>query len=62
MFLQYVQMIVQKKKHFEVSKKKKKKKKKKHLDLSVVREASLRNYSLSIFYVQFYFLLSVFYF
>ena len=28
----------------------------------VVREASLRNYSLSIFYVQFYFLLSVFYF
>ena len=29
---------------------------------AIVREASLRNYSLSIFYVQFYFLLSVFYF
>ena len=28
----------------------------------LVREASLRNYSLSIFYVQFYFLLSVFIF
>ena len=30
--------------------------------IQLVREASLRNYSLSIFYVQFYFLLSVFYF
>ena len=31
-------------------------------DVSLVREASLRNYSLSIFHIQFYFLLSVFYF
>ena len=30
--------------------------------IQLVREASLRNYSLSIFYVQFYFLLSVSYF
>ena len=28
----------------------------------VVQESSLRNFSLSVFYVQFYFLLSVFYF
>ena len=32
------------------------------MDTHLVREASLRNYSLLIFYVQFYFLLSVFLF